>query len=77
MKKQTLEKYGAVSTETVLEMAKGLYDLTGSDLCISVSGIAGPDGGSNEKPVGTVYFAMLFQGRLFSIKKYLMEIGKI
>jgi nicotinamide-nucleotide amidase len=69
VKEHTLEKYGAVSTETVLEMAKGLYDLTGSDLCISVSGIAGPEGGTNEKPVGTVHFGMFFQGRLFSIKK--------
>ena len=66
---ETLEKFGAVSTETVLEMAKGLYDLTGTDLCISVSGIAGPEGGTNEKPVGTVHFGMSFQGRLFSIKK--------
>jgi len=69
VKEHTLEKFGAVSTETVLEMAKGLYDLTGTDLCISVSGIAGPEGGTNEKPVGTVHFGMSFQGRLFSIKK--------
>ena len=54
----TLEKHGAVSKETVIEMARGLLAMTGSDYGIAISGIAGPDGGSEEKPVGTVYAAI-------------------
>lgn len=55
---QTLSNAGAVSEETVLEMAKGVRSLANSDLAASVSGIAGPSGGSADKPVGTVYFAL-------------------
>ncbi len=50
----TLDSYGAVSLETVREMAQGVKNLLGSDYALSTSGIAGPDGGSDEKPVGTV-----------------------
>ena len=49
---ETLEKYGAVSEECSYEMASGLYKLTGADICVSTTGIAGPTGGSKEKPVG-------------------------
>ena len=51
----TLAKHGAVSEECAYEMAKGLYNLTQSDICISTTGIAGPTGGSLEKPVGLMY----------------------
>jgi len=57
VKPETLEKYGAVSAETALEMAKGLAEKTGSDICLSVTGIAGPDGGTPQKPVGLIYVA--------------------
>lgn len=53
--KPTLKKYGAVSEETAKEMAKGGVFASDSDACIAVTGIAGPDGGTEEKPVGTVY----------------------
>ncbi len=53
----TLESYGAVSESTVREMAEGVLDLSGADCAVAVSGIAGPSGGSAEKPVGTVWFA--------------------
>ena len=59
----TLSKYGAVSTECVQEMIKGIFDLTNSDYALAVSGIAGPKGGSEEKPVGTVYFAIAERGK--------------
>ena len=52
----TLAGHGAVSEKTVCEMAEGVLDLSGADLSVSVSGIAGPDGGSDEKPLGTVWF---------------------
>ena len=52
---ETLEKFGAVSAETVLEMAEGALRVSGADIAVSVSGIAGPGGGSEKKPVGLVY----------------------
>lgn len=55
VKKETLQNFGAVSLETAREMAKGVAAATGSDYGLSVTGIAGPDGGSAEKPVGTVF----------------------
>jgi len=53
----TLGKGGAVSREVVGEMATGVLELSGADMSVAVSGIAGPSGGSKEKPVGTVWFA--------------------
>nr|WP_294860690.1 competence/damage-inducible protein A [uncultured Fluviicola sp.] len=55
---RTLEDFGAVSEEVVLEMAAGGKKTLGVDWCISVSGVAGPLGGSDEKPVGTVWIAI-------------------
>lgn len=51
----TLEKYGAVSPQTVTEMASGIERVSGADYTIAISGIAGPDGGTVDKPVGLVY----------------------
>ena len=53
---QTLETYGAVSEQTVLEMAQGAVQHSQANVAVSVSGIAGPGGGSDDKPVGTVWF---------------------
>lgn len=50
-----LETFGAVSQECAYEMAEKLYELTEADICVSVTGIAGPTGGTKYKPVGTMY----------------------
>ncbi len=55
---RTLDEHGAVSEQTVREMAAGALRASGADFSIAVSGIAGPDGGSAEKPVGTVWFCV-------------------
>ena len=54
----TLEKFGAVSTECVNEMLSGIQNMANSNYAIAVSGIAGPNGGSIEKPVGTVFIGL-------------------
>ena len=56
---ETLQAHGAVSSETVLEMAHGACRALGADLAVSVSGIAGPAGGLPNKPVGTTWFGLV------------------
>ena len=57
VKQETLEKFGAVSAETVKEMVSGALANSDATFAIAVTGIAGPDGGTSEKPVGTVFIA--------------------
>lgn len=57
----TLRTKGAVSSECAAQMAEGARRLTGADLAVSVTGIAGPKGGSDEKPVGLVWFGIASQ----------------
>ncbi|MCM8711779.1 competence/damage-inducible protein A [Clostridium sp. SYSU_GA19001] len=68
VKKETLEKYGAVSEETAKEMAEGIAKAAGTDIGISVTGIAGPGGGTKEKPVGLVYAGLYIKGEV-KVKK--------
>lgn len=62
VKAETLLQYGAVSKETVLEMAIGAAKAAGAEVAVAVSGIAGPGGGSVGKPVGTVHFCFEISG---------------
>ena len=63
---ETIKKYGAVSDETAQEMARGIRERMNSDLGLAVTGIAGPDGGSKDKPVGTVYIGLCSGEEVFS-----------
>ncbi len=72
VKAETLQKYGAVSPETAKEMAEGAVRRTGSELALAVSGIAGPEGGTEEKPVGLVYIGCCYRGKTIT-KRYLFK----
>ncbi len=62
VKKETLDKYGAVSPETAAEMAEGIAKTSGCEIGVSTTGIAGPGGGTEEKPVGLVYIGFYRNG---------------
>lgn len=72
----TLEKFGAVSEETALEMVEGLKRVSGSDVCISVTGIAGPGGGSEEKPVGLVYIGFSYGDKKICKKIQMRNVNR-
>lgn len=74
VKSETLEQYGAVSCQTAKEMAKGVKALSGADIGIGVTGIAGPGGGTPEKPVGLVYVSVCGLGRCY-VKRLVLGHG--
>lgn len=76
VKEETLDKFGAVSPETACEMASGLAEKTGSDLCISVTGIAGPGGGTAEKPVGLAYIGIAYKGQVKAVKSQYRNVSR-
>jgi len=65
---KTIAEYGAVSDQTVREMAEGVKKLFDSHIGLSVTGIAGPDGGTEEKPVGTVFIGLAGEGNVFAVR---------
>jgi len=70
VKKETIENYGAVSEQAAIEMAQGGRRLLGVDVCISDTGIAGPSGGSPEKPVGLFYIGLAAEHESLSQKHF-------
>lgn len=64
VKEETLNSFGAVSEETAIEMAKGIASTSGADIGIATTGIAGPGGGTEEKPVGLVYIAVYYNNEV-------------
>ncbi|WP_232322343.1 CinA family protein [Methylomonas lenta] len=73
VKQHTLNQFGAVSAETVLEMVAGALQHSHADLAFAVTGIAGPDGGTLDKPIGTVFIAWQFRGRAACYVKQLFS----
>jgi len=71
----TLERYGAVSTHTAKEMAEGVKSRLKSDVAVSITGVAGPGGGTIRKPVGTVYIGVSTAGGTRA-KKFMFEGGR-
>ncbi len=69
VKEETLIKYGAVSKDTVNEMLDGVIKLSNANGAIAVSGIAGPDGGTKDKPIGTVFIGVKYLDRVI-IKRF-------
>ena len=67
--KNTLEQFGAVSEETVREMAEGCARETGADVTVVTSGIAGPGGGTEDKPVGLVWFGCFYDKKVYVTSK--------
>ncbi|WP_313529591.1 competence/damage-inducible protein A [Anaerotignum sp.] len=61
---ETLKKFGAVSRETAMEMAEGIAKTSGADIGIATTGVAGPDGGTEDKPVGLVYVGIYYNGKV-------------
>ncbi len=73
--KKTITKYGAVSYETCLSMVKNLSKISKSNISISITGVAGPNGGTKEKPVGLVYIGLKKESKII-IKKNLFKNKK-
>ena len=76
VKEETLKEHTAVSRETAIEMVEGLEKVSGSDICVSVTGLCGPGGGSLEKPVGLVYTAIRFKGKTLCHENHFRNSGR-
>ena len=73
VKKETLNQFGAVSSQTVIEMSEGALKAANADIAVSVSGIAGPTGGTVEKPVGLVYVGLSRKGKETTSHRFIFD----
>src|SRR5690606_7834270 len=71
-----LERYGAVSREVANAMVTGGLEASGADECLAITGIAGPGGGTAEKPVGTVWVALASRGAAPDVRRFQMRGGR-
>ena len=71
-----IEQYGVVSEEVASQMARGAAARTGANVAVGISGIAGPTGGTEHKPVGTVCFGFVIGERVFSMTEHFGNIGR-
>ena len=76
VKKETLAAHGAVSEETAAEMATGVARANGAQVGVGITGIAGPGGGTPEKPVGTVCFGFCIDGKTVTVTKHFPPVGR-
>lgn len=76
VKEETLTKYGAVSENTAWEMAAGIAKANDAEIGVGVTGLAGPGGGTKEKPVGMVCFGFSICGEVTTITKQFGDIGR-
>jgi len=77
VRQDTLRKYGAVSEEVAIEMARGALKHSHADVSVAVTGIAGPTGGVPGKPVGTVHFAWAVRGGVVQARRFRFEGNRV
>ncbi|MDP4289415.1 MAG: nicotinamide-nucleotide amidohydrolase family protein, partial [Bacteroidota bacterium] len=76
VRKATLDSHGAVSEETAIQLAEGACKKLKTDFALSATGIAGPDGGTPQKPVGTIWIALAERGKKTITKKLSLDFGR-
>lgn len=76
VKEETIKEFGVVSEEVAIQMAKGVKEVSGADIGVGISGIAGPRGGTPEKPVGMVCFGIAIGNKTISMTKQFGDLGR-
>lgn len=76
VKEETIKKYNVVSEEVTKEMVEGLYSLTNSEVCISISGLAGPTSGEKNRPIGMVCFGLKINDDIYTFTEYFNNLGR-
>ncbi len=77
MTREFIDKFDVVSAEVARAMANGIIKLSGCDVGIGITGIAGPSGGTEDKPIGTIFVSIIYNGREITKNLKLYELGKL